>query len=93
MASRKLIKYSLLSLGLIALLGFGAYSYFKEDAPTFMTTQASFRNIKEQVFATGTLAGKVEVDVGAQVSGQIKKLHVQTGDEVMSYVLLKRKKN
>lgn len=88
MASRKLIKYSLLSLGLIALLGFGAYSYFKEDAPTFMTTQASFRDIKEQVFATGTLAGKVEVDVGAQVSGQIKKLHVQTGDEVKEGQLL-----
>ncbi|MGN0902857.1 MAG: efflux RND transporter periplasmic adaptor subunit, partial [Succinivibrio sp.] len=39
-------------------------------------------------FATGTIAGVTQVDVGAQVSGQILKLYVKTGDDVKAGQLL-----
>ncbi|MBU3826584.1 MAG: efflux RND transporter periplasmic adaptor subunit [Candidatus Anaerobiospirillum merdipullorum] len=87
MASRH-IKIISVVLGL-ALLGAGAYFYgCSSTAPTYMTVSPQMRDIKNQVFATGTLAGKVEVDVGAQVSGQIQKLYVKKGDKVTEGQLL-----
>ena len=84
----RLLKYALLGLIVAGAAGYGAYSYFATPAPSYMTAKAQVRDIKRQVFATGTLAGKVEVDVGAQVSGQIKKLYVKTGDRVKAGDLL-----
>ncbi len=73
--SRKARLVSLATLGALIMAGFFFYSCSSE-APSYMTVQPQLRNIKNQVFASGTLAGKVEVDVGAQVSGQIQKLYV-----------------
>ncbi len=88
MTMTRRVKYVILLIPILAILGYAAYSLFRETPPTFMTTQAQLRDIKNQVFATGTLAGKIEVEVGAQVSGQIKKLYVQTGDQVKQGDLL-----
>lgn len=77
---------------LAALLAAGAvwsyFAWFAAEAPSYMNVQPQIRDIKNQVFATGTLAGRVEVDVGAQVSGQIQKLYVQKGDVVKAGDLL-----
>ncbi len=73
----------------VALLSTGVWFYAcSSDTPAYMTVSPQLREIKNQVFATGTLAGKVEVDVGAQVSGQIKKLYVSKGDKVTTGQLL-----
>ncbi len=77
-----------LALLLAAAVGCGYYFYPREPAPTYMTVPAERRDITSQVFATGTLEGRVEVDVGAQVSGKIVKLHVGTGDRVKKGDLL-----
>ena len=79
---KKLLKYALLGAVVIALVGYGIYRFTYVEPPTYMTAMPSTRDIKQQVYATGTVAGKVEVDVGAQVSGQIQKLYVERGDRV-----------
>lgn len=45
-------------------------------------------NIEESVTAQGKLEPKEFVDVGAQVSGQLKKLHVEIGDHVKKGTLI-----
>ncbi len=53
------------------------------------TTEAVKRgDIENLVTATGTLQPRDYVDVGAQVSGQLKKLHVDVGTEVKAGDLL-----
>jgi macrolide-specific efflux system membrane fusion protein len=45
-------------------------------------------DIEDLVTATGTLQPREYVDVGAQVSGQLEKIHVQVGSEVKAGDLL-----
>lgn len=52
------------------------------------TAQAEVRDIEVLVTATGELQPRDFVDVGAQVSGQLERLHVEVGDEVNSGDLL-----
>lgn len=85
--AKKSVK-AVLSVLLLALVCYGGYRITAQDAPLYMTVHPVKRNILKQVFATGTLAGQTQVDVGSQVSGQILKLYVQTGDEVRQGDLL-----
>ncbi|MDY0029235.1 MAG: efflux RND transporter periplasmic adaptor subunit [Pseudobdellovibrionaceae bacterium] len=79
---------ALLILALIA--GGGAYAYqgvssdFSAHADTapVQTAIAQTGNILTQVTSQGTLEPKDYVDVGAQISGQILKLHVDIGNQV-----------
>lgn len=84
----KLIKYGVLAAIVLALILYFVYQQFKEVPLSYNTALPQVRDIKQQVYATGTLAGKVEVDVGAQASGQIKKLFVKKGDKVKAGDLL-----
>ncbi|MCP1106819.1 efflux RND transporter periplasmic adaptor subunit [Serratia nevei] len=52
------------------------------DAPRYITAVAQTRDLEQTVLADGTLAAQKQVSVGAQVSGQIKALHVALGDRV-----------
>lgn len=61
---------------------------FKQDLPTYMTLNAFKGDVVKRVYATGTVAGQTQVDVGAQVSGQILKLYVKTGQDVKAGDLL-----
>ena len=72
----------------LLLAAFATYRTLRSDAPAYMTVNPQVRDIVKQVFATGTVEGKTQVDVGAQASGQILKLHVSTGDEVKKGDLL-----
>ncbi len=85
---RRYIKWIVIFLILLSLISYGSYEYLKPKEPNYMTVSTTMRDIKKQVFATGILAGATEVDIGAQVSGQILKLHVKTGDEVKAGDLL-----
>ena len=86
--SPKFKKYACLSVIALCLVGYTGYNFFKTEPVSYMSVNAQKRDISKKVFATGTIAGQTQVDVGAQVSGQILKLYVQTGDEVKQGQLL-----
>lgn len=85
---KKFKKYLVISVVSALALSFASCQFFKSDAPSYMTVTAKNRDISKKVFATGTIAGVTQVDVGAQVSGQILKLYVNTGDDVKKGQLL-----
>lgn len=73
------------ALLVLAVVGTGYYAWSRQGAPpaTTMITQAVTRgDIEESVTAVGTLDAVKSVDAGAQVSGQLKSLHVGIGDKV-----------
>lgn len=70
---------------LVILAGLGWYGYQKmqpKNEATFITEEVNRGKIAQTVSATGEIAATNLVDVGAQVSGQIKKMHVKIGDVV-----------
>ena len=70
------------------LLAAGLKGCLSEERPTYMTMSAFKGDNVKKVYATGTVAGQTQVDVGAQVSGQILKLYVKTGQDVKAGDLL-----
>lgn len=75
---------------LVALIG-ASYVFQKDGAEAKKDQEivvASRGSIEDVVTAQGTLEPKDYVDVGAQVSGQIKKLYVDIGDVVKTGDLL-----
>lgn len=57
--------------------------FFPEEAkPNYITVPAVKTNIEQTVLADGSIKALKQVNVGAQVSGQIKALHVELGDKV-----------
>ena len=67
----------------IALIG-AAYWYFKpkKQQPSYITATVARGDIENSVMATGKVEGLNQVDVGAQVSGEVVKLYVDVGDTV-----------
>ena len=64
-------------------------AFGKDENEVVYTTETVTRgDIENLVTATGTLQPQDYVDVGAQVSGQLKKLHVEVGSEVKAGDLL-----
>ncbi|MEN0037997.1 MAG: efflux RND transporter periplasmic adaptor subunit [Cellvibrio sp.] len=60
-----------------------------DENEVVLTTESVVRgDIENLVTATGTLQPQDYVDVGAQVSGQLEKLHVEVGSEVKAGDLL-----
>ncbi len=87
--------YRYLVFALLALVlaggGWWAWNAFgnggkKPDEYIFATVQRG--DIEDLVGATGSLQPRDYVDVGAQVSGQLKKIHVDVGSEVKEGDLL-----
>lgn len=54
----------------------------KDEKPQFITSEVVRGDIENAVLATGGLEATKMVSVGAQVSGQVKKMYVQLGDQV-----------
>jgi macrolide-specific efflux system membrane fusion protein len=78
-----------LALALVASLGVLLYQYYvTEEAPTYKTAAVVKGDIEKTVTALGALQPKDYVDVGAQVSGQLEKVHVEIGDRVAKGDLL-----
>ncbi len=81
-------------LAACAVLAGGGYyawqTWFAKDtsAKSVLTAVATRGNLEDTVTATGTLQPKDYVDVGTQVSGQLKKLHVDIGAVVKAKDLL-----
>jgi membrane fusion protein, macrolide-specific efflux system len=88
------MKKALVSLAAVTILGAGAYGAWRAwavpsdraQAPATALVQRS--HLEDTVSATGTLQPRDYVDVGTQVSGQVKTLHVEIGDVVKKGDLL-----
>ena len=85
---RKISKKSAIKWGVIALvivaLGALAYTFLKpeETTPKYLTATVEVGDIENNVMASGKVKALNTVDVGAQVSGEVKRLYVEVGDEV-----------
>jgi len=80
------------ALAAAVLVAGGCYWYAaaarKPDQQTLQPITITKGNIEEVVTAQGKLEPKEYVDVGTQVSGQLKKIYVQIGDTVTKGQLL-----
>jgi len=73
---------------LIGALGYGAYALTGSSGPEYTTATVTRGDIEDSVTALGNLQPKNYVDVGAQATGQLKKLYVDIGDTVKQGQLL-----
>jgi macrolide-specific efflux system membrane fusion protein len=69
-------------LALCLLEGLGLLPFPSRTTPQYITAVAKLADIEQTVQAIGTLAPAEMIDVGAQVSGQVKSLNVRLGDHV-----------
>ena len=73
---------------LLVLLLLCGWLWRGESGPSFATEAVSRGDVEATVVAIGTLQPRESVDVGAQVSGQVTRLHVEPGDQVKKGQLL-----
>lgn len=78
----------LAALCLIPVAAVAAWQFIPPGRDGFATVQVSRADIESSVTALGTLQPRRYVDVGAQASGQIHKIHVEVGDLVKEGQLL-----
>lgn len=71
---------SLVVLAVLVILGLR--SALSPKPPQYLTAKVERSDLENAVLATGTLVAFTQVDVGAQVSGQLKSLKVKLGDKV-----------
>ena len=83
MSKKSAIKWGVIALVVIALAAL-AYHFLKpkETTPNYLTATAEIGDIENNVMASGKVKALNTVDVGAQVSGEVKRLYIDVGDEV-----------
>lgn len=72
----------------LLLLAAGGWWWWRPPPVTPPTARVTRTDIQLLITATGTVEPRRYVDVGAQVSGQVKRIHVQVGDDVKRGQLL-----
>lgn len=88
------LRRAVIALVTLAVLGAGSWfawtTYFSppDESARYQFATVTRGDIEDVVTATGTLQPRDYVDVGAQVSGQLKKIHVEVGSEVKAGDLL-----
>ncbi|MGE0348592.1 MAG: efflux RND transporter periplasmic adaptor subunit [Hydrogenophaga sp.] len=90
---RSLWRLALLALVGLAVLGGSGYAWYRwgpgaRTESAYITATVQRGDIEDQVSATGSLQPRDYVDVGAQVSGQLRKILVEVGSEVKAGDLL-----
>lgn len=75
-------------IGLLSVGALLAWKTLDSGADPHSTVTVTRGEIESSVTALGTLQPRRYVDVGAQASGQIRKLHVEVGDQVKEGQLL-----
>ena len=90
---KRVARYVLSVAAVIALLGgsyygWSAWNGADNAADRYATAIVQRGDIEEAVTATGVLQPRDYVDVGTQVSGQLRMLHVEIGDRVEKGQLL-----
>lgn len=81
------LRYRRLAAGSAAIIALvfvvAGYRHFTaNDAPAYLTALVERADLEDAVLAVGTLHAHRQVDVGAQVSGQLKTLAVELGNQV-----------
>lgn len=78
--SKKVVIIALVGIALLCAV----YALFlrQDESAAFTTQSITRKNIDQSIEAVGEVYAKEQVDVGAQVSGQITKLYVKIGDRV-----------
>ncbi len=86
---QKMTRSIVIALAVLSLVGIG-YWYFKGDVdkPAMITAMPVRMDLEEAVLASGMIHAQNTVEVGAQVSGQLQRLHVGLGDRVTKGQLL-----
>ena len=84
----KIKKRYLLALLLLASAGVSVWRTLNAPLPHYQTLIVRKGELQKNVMATGQLDAVRKVDVGAQVSGQLKTLSVSIGDKVKKDQLL-----
>ena len=84
-------KVLLVIIGLIALSALGGWAYFRgQGQPQYRTARVERGEIEVTVSATGNPNAVVTVQVGSQVSGNIKELHADFNTKVKKGQLVAR---
>ncbi len=79
----KKVRYLIIGLAaVVALVLIQRLFFSSSEKIDYLTEKVRIGKIEQKVIATGEVAAAQLVTVGAQVSGQIKKLHVHLGQEV-----------
>jgi macrolide-specific efflux system membrane fusion protein len=86
-------RWALIALVSLAVLGGSGFAWYRwgpgaKTESAYITATVQRGDIEDQVSATGSLQPRDYVDVGAQVSGQLRKIHVEVGSEVKEGDLL-----
>ena len=80
------IKPTKIMLAIVCTLAVALTAWYflkpKQEQPQYITAEVSRADLENSVLATGVLEAAKMVSVGAQVSGQVKKMFVQLGDQV-----------
>ena len=78
------LRYGAAAIVVLGLaFGIKRLAFSSAPPPQYITATAALGDIEQTVLASGTLVPYELVNVGAQVSGQVKTLHVQLGDKVV----------
>ena len=83
-----LVLAGVLTLAGSAYYGWKAWSGAGDTAAGYVTAVAQRGDLEDTVTATGILQPRDYVDVGTQVSGQVKKVHIEIGSTVKAGQLL-----
>ena len=79
----KKIKWLIMAIVVLALALAAYFLWFnKQEKVDYITETVTRGDLAVTVNATGTVGAAQKVTVGAQASGQIKKLYIKVGDEV-----------
>ena len=80
------IKPTKLLIAVVCILAVALTAWYffkpKQELPQYITAEVTKGDLENSVLATGVLEATKMVSVGAQVSGQVKKMYVQLGDQV-----------
>lgn len=90
---QKIKPTKLIMAAVIAIVLIAAGWYFlkpKEQPPQYITAEVTQGDIESSVLATGILEATKMVSVGAQVSGQVRQMYVELGDQVKQGQLIAR---
>ncbi|MCG1054219.1 macrolide transporter subunit MacA [Mycetohabitans sp. B5] len=69
-------------IAVVLIVALSLHVFSRDKHPHYLTANVERGDLENAVLATGTLQAFKQVDVGAQVSGQLKSLKVELGDKV-----------
>lgn len=78
----------LIALGCILLLGLGLVYDRTDETDAFSWDPVSRGEVRETIQASGEIQAKTRINIGTNVSGEIKAIHVRDGQEVKAGQLL-----